>query len=310
MDPRSLRYFQAVAEFGSVSRAAEALRISQPAVSRQVSRLEAELGRSLFVRHGHGVTLTESGRTLLERSQIILRHIEQARSDVRSGNAEMSGIVTIAVPPAAGLFLVPALLERCSVYPNISLKVLAGYSGYIQEWLARGAADLACLHDPSPQRDYRITPLIREEVFLVGRPGTFPFRRPYVRTEDLSRVPMILPSRPNASRRLLDSSISARGLALNIKMEVDDTSIIRALLKKGAGFSLLTQGAFRSEVEHGELAAMPLRPRVHWPLALVVPTRHPRLDLIGPIAALTQATVRELSRSGAWPSDAKHGSRS
>src|SRR5689334_25196858 len=103
MDPRSLRYFQAVAEFGSVSRAAEALRISQPAVSRQVSRLEAELGRSLFVRHGHGVTLTESGRTLLERSQIILRHIEQARSDVRSGNAEMSGIVTIAVPPAAGL---------------------------------------------------------------------------------------------------------------------------------------------------------------------------------------------------------------
>ena len=67
MDTRGLRYFQAVAEFGSYSRGAEFLRISQPAVSRQIRGLELELGRPLFVRHSHGVTLTDAGRTLLER---------------------------------------------------------------------------------------------------------------------------------------------------------------------------------------------------------------------------------------------------
>lgn len=303
MDPRSLRYFQAVAEFASVSRASEALRISQPAVSRQIRRLEEILGVALFVRHGHGVTLTESGRALLERSQVILRQLELAQIEVRSGSIAMSGTITLAVPPAAGLFLVPALVQRCaSRYPNIFLKIVAGYSGYIHEWLQRGIADLACLHDPLPQRDFRIMPLLREEVFLVGKPGTFPFRSGHVRTEQLARVPLILPSRPNASRRMLDSWISARGLALNVKMEVDDSSIVRALLRDGVGFSLLTQGAFRSEVRHKELAALPFRPRVHWPLALVMPTSHPRLALVGPVAHMIRETARELSQSGVWPS--------
>lgn len=304
MDPRSLRYFQSVAEFGSVSRASGALRISQPAVSRQIRRLEETLGVALFVRHGHGVTLTEAGRSLLERSQVILRQLELAQIEVRSGSPTMSGTITLAVPPAAGLFLVPALVQRCATeYPNIFLKVVAGYSGYIHEWLLRGIADLACLHDPLPQRDFKIIPLVREEVFLVGKPNTFPFRGSYVRTEQLVRVPLILPSRPNASRRLLDSWVSARGLSLNIKMEVDDSSIIRALLKNGAGFSLLTQGSFRSEVRHKELAALPFRPRVHWPLALMMPTSHPRLALVGPVAQVIRETARDLSRSGAWPSE-------
>src|ERR1700712_5312583 len=101
MDLRALRYFQAVAEFGGYSRAAEFLRISQPAVSRQIRTLEADLGRALFVRHSHGVSLTDAGRTLLERSQAILRQLEQAREEVRGGAGGPSGMVTLAVPPAA-----------------------------------------------------------------------------------------------------------------------------------------------------------------------------------------------------------------
>jgi LysR family transcriptional regulator, nitrogen assimilation regulatory protein len=86
-------------------------------------------------------------------------------------------------------------------------------------------------------------------------------------------------------------------------MEADDSSIIRALLKNGVGFSLLTQGAFRTEVRHKGLAALPFRPRAHWPLALVMPTSHPRLALVGPVADMILETVRDLSRSGAWPSE-------
>src|ERR1051326_7770155 len=73
LETRALRYFQTVAEFGSYSRGSEFLRISQPAVSRQIRKLEEEFGHALFKRHGHGVSLTDAGRILLERSQVALQ---------------------------------------------------------------------------------------------------------------------------------------------------------------------------------------------------------------------------------------------
>lgn len=302
MEIRSLRYFQAVVEFGSYSRASEFLRISQPAISRQVAHLEEELGQPLFVRTGHGVTPTEAGRVLFERSQAILRQIENAADEVRSTRAEPAGTLSLAVPPAAGHFLVPGLVRRFhAAYPRVFLKVVAGFSGYIHEWLVRGRVDVACLHGPPPQRGFDVVPLIDEEVFLVGRPGTMPFEHPFVGTRDLERVPLVLPSRPNASRRLLDEWLAGSDATLRITMEVDDPSMIRALLKEGLGFSLLSQGAFLAEVARGELEARPFRPAVYWPLALMLSQTRPRTDLVDVLVATIRATVRDLSASGAWP---------
>jgi LysR family nitrogen assimilation transcriptional regulator len=302
MDTRGLRYFQAVAEFGSYSRGAEFLRISQPAVSRQIRALEEELGRALFIRHSHGVNLTDAGRTLLERSQSILRQFEQARDDIRRGVTGPTGMVTLAVPPAAGNFLIPALTKRLmAAYPNVFLKVAAGFSGYIHEWLVRGSVDLACLHDPVPQPGFTIVPLVKEEVFLVGRPNALPDPREHVRTQDLAGLPLILPGRPNASRRLLDGWLSRRGLRLNVLLEADDHLVLRALIKEGVGFSLLTQGAFHSELDHGELQAWPFRPRAYWNLALVAAGDERRTELVGALAALIRETVREQVLNRAWP---------
>jgi LysR family nitrogen assimilation transcriptional regulator len=302
MDTRGLRYFQAVAEFGSYSRGAEFLRISQPAVSRQIRALEEELGRPLFVRHSHGVSLTDAGRTLLERGQTILRQFDQARDDIRTGIAGPSGTVTLAVPPAAGNFLVPPLTKRfAAAYPNVFLKVVAGFSRYIHEWLVRGSVDLACLHDPVPQPGFSVVPLVKEEVFLVGPPGAFDASRDHVRTQDLAGLPLILPGRPNASRRLLDGWLSRRGIRLNVKLEADDHLVIRALMKEGVGFSLLTQGAFLSDLRHGELAAWPFRPRAYWNLALVVAADERRTDMAAALATMVRETVRHQVRGKIWP---------
>lgn len=302
MDARSLRYFQAVAELGNMSRAAEYLRISQPALSRHVRRLEAQLGRALFTRRGHGVSLTEAGHRLSQRAQVILRQLQQAAAEIQDGSEEPSGVLTIAVPPAAGIFLVPALAERFRQrYPHVFLKFVAGYSSYTREWLMRGVVDLACLHDPQPQRGFEIIPLVREEVFLVGRPGVLPKSMKSIRPEDLAVLPLILTSRPNASRRLLDGWAAGRGLSLDVRMEVDDTTLIRALLAKGAGFSLLTRGSFLSELQHGEFIALPLRPRAYWPLALVRSTAEPMSELADKAVEQIRAIVDELTRSGGWP---------
>ena len=98
MDTRALRYFQAVAECGSYSRGSELLRMSQPAISRTIRKLEDDLGSPLFRRHGHGVTLTEAGRVLLERSQTILRQLDHARAEVRSSEAGVAGQISLAMP--------------------------------------------------------------------------------------------------------------------------------------------------------------------------------------------------------------------
>ncbi len=302
MDTRSLRYFQVVAEYGSYSRGADALRISQPAVSRQIHKLEEDVGRKLFRRHGHGVALTEAGRVLLERSQAAFRQLDAARAELRGAVAGPSGAVALAVPPAAGRWLVPPLAEAmATALPGVQLRVLGGFSGTIHDWLVRGRVDLALVHDPLPQKGFRLLPLAEEEVCLVATPGAPGLARGHARPADLVDLPLILPGRPNASRRLLDEWLAESGGAPAPRLEVDDHSVIRALLRSGTGYTLLTRGGFAQEAARGELAGVPFRPRVHWKLTLVSAAQPAQPDLVEPVAALLRRVVREAARSGGWP---------
>ena len=212
-------------------------------------------------------------------------------------------MVSRAVPAAAGTYLVPGLMQRFGTsHPNVSVKVIGGYSGYIHEWLVRGQVDPACWHDPLPQRGFEIVPLVHEPVFVVGRKGSFPAGVRAVRTEELAKLPLILPSRPNASRRLLDGWMAERRLEVNLRMEVDDPSIIRALLRVGYGFSILSRGSFDTELRSGELEARPLRPASSWQLALVLPVHGVRPPAVTALASAIVQAARELTASGAWPS--------
>ena len=302
MDARALRYFQAVFEFGSYSRAAESLRISQPAISRQVDRLEQELGKPLFVRNSLGATPTDAGRLLFERSQPILRQLEDAKAEIKSAAGASTGTIVIALPPGVGHYLLPPLVERYrESFPNTSLKVLSGYSGFIHEALVRGRADVACLHGPLPQKGFKVVPLLEEEVFLVGKRGTLPAGRPHVTTAELIGLPLILPSRLHTSRRILEERAFTLGMMVNAVMEVDDTSLIRTLLRNGLGFSLLSQGAFENEIDRRQLEARPIRPRMWWPLAMMTASGRPRSEPLEALMATIRATVRALIARKDWP---------
>lgn len=305
MELRSLRYFQTVAECGSYSRGAELLRISQPAISRQIGKLEDEMGARLFRRHAHGVSLTDAGAVLLARCHSVLRELDQARTEIRSGVQGPSGSIACAVPPAAAHFLVPALVQQFSArYPNVFLRLAGGFSGHIHEWLVREQVDIACLHDPLPQKGFEITPLVKEEVFLVGRPDVVPSGREHLRIADLMDVPLIVPSRPNASRRLLDNWVARTGVTLNIRAEVDDHLMIRALMRAGFGCSLLTQGAFVGERARGEVVALRFQPRAYWPLAVVRTSLTSRSEILDAFHQTICGVARQLTRSGAWPARA------
>ena len=201
-----------------------------------------------------------------------------------------------------GHYLLPALVERYRAsFPNTSLKILSGYSGFIHEALVRGRADVACLHGPLPQKGFKVVPLLEEEVYLVGKRGTLPARRAHVTTTELLALPLILPSRQHTSRRILEERAFALGMTVNAMMEVDDTSLIRTLLRKGLGFSVLSQGAFENEIDRKELEARPIRPRMSWPLAMMMASGRPRSEPFDALVAAIRTTARKLTSSGEWP---------
>lgn len=301
MDLRTLRYFQVVAQCGSYTRGSELLRISQPAVSRAVRTLEEELGRTLFERRGNGVVLTDAGRILLERSQTILRQVEQTASDVRSGDSGLSGAITIALPPAAGHYIAPALAKRIAAeFPNVSLRFIGGYSGYIHEWLIRGQVDIACLHDPLPQRGFETTPLVSEEVFLVGKRGALRGSNGTVSADELLNVPLCLPGGQNLTRQLLNNWAGHNGIQFQPKVEIDDHMMTRALIQRGECFSLLTRGAFADDLARGDVEAFSISPSIFWTLMLVTCVRAPHSPLVEHCSERLVETVAELRESGVF----------
>ena len=110
MELHQLRYFCAVAEAGSFSRAAEQSHVSQPSLSQQIMKLEDELGARLFDRLGRSVRLTETGQTFLPRARAVLRELEAARGDVVEQKDSIGGSVTIGVIPTVAPYFLPQRL--------------------------------------------------------------------------------------------------------------------------------------------------------------------------------------------------------
>lgn len=146
MDFKQVTYFIAIAEKSSFSGAAAYVRIAQPALSTQIANLEAELGVSLFDRHGRGVTLTPAGQIFLQHAYEIVRRIEAARMAVRDAGTEPTGGITIGLPMSTSTILAIPIIERVRArYPKIELCVVDGMSGDILKWLREGRLDLAVL---------------------------------------------------------------------------------------------------------------------------------------------------------------------
>src|ERR1700719_5375716 len=114
MELQQLRYFCAIAETGSFSRAAQHTHVSQPSLSQQIRKLEDELGARLFDRLGRSVRLTELGRTFLPRARAVLRELESARSDVVERKASISGPVCVGVIPTIAPYFLPPMLAAFS----------------------------------------------------------------------------------------------------------------------------------------------------------------------------------------------------
>ena len=253
MDFRQLRTLVNVAELKSIRLAADRLNIAQSALSRQIRALEEELQVRLFDRNGRGVEPTADGCALVARATVILREIEQARTEMGRG-AALRGEVSFGMPPTVADVLAGPLIERfMCLHPQVKLRVVSGYSGYVLDWLQRGTIDLGILYGARHPVTVRSRPLLVEELFLIrkaGRAGEGP-----TSLAAISAEPLILPSRQHGLRLLLDELAAKEGLELNPVAEADSLPVQIDLVRRGLGATVLPLLPVFQHVESGDLTA-------------------------------------------------------
>lgn len=267
-ETRALRYFVAVAEDKSVTKAAARLRIAQPAVSRQIAQLEEDLGSTLFIRMPRGVELTEAGEILLERCYSVFSTMAQAYRDVTVHSSSPRGTVVIGMPPTPGEFIIPPLLSHVKKnFPEIELRFVEGFSRELEKALIRGDISLAVMHDPPVRSDVLRRELLVESLYLVGPPGSLD-KDEYTLAEAVT-LPLIMPPRPNFLRIIFDRAADEQGLQPNIVQRVDGVWHLKALVRSGHGYTLLTYGGALTEIAAGTLTARPVvEPQISWRLCI------------------------------------------
>ncbi|KZB62596.1 MULTISPECIES: LysR family transcriptional regulator [Thalassospira] len=297
---RALRYFVSVAEEKSFTRAANRLRIAQPALSRQIKRLEEDLKVQLFTRTVRGADLTEAGEILLRRAYLMFNQLQQTHHDITIHSTHLGGVVSVGMPPTPGEFIAPRLLERSkALYPDIELRFVEGFSADLEQKMANNEIGVAVMHDPTPRDDIQITELLVEHLCLVGRSGTL--SKPSYSLKEAASYPLIMPSRPNFLRILVDSYAEKHDVSLNIETRSDGIGHTKSLVRYGHGFTILTYGAIISDVQSGVLEAMPIvDPAITWRLCVAMRMDQGRKRTLSVVEQMIHEIVDDLVAAGIW----------
>jgi LysR family nitrogen assimilation transcriptional regulator len=261
MDLKQLEYFVRVAELGSFTRASIALDIAQPALSRQIRLLEVELRQSLLTRNGRGALPTEAGNLLLKHGRGILHQVEVAREELGAVRGALAGRVSIGLPPSLSrLITVPLTHAFREQLPQARLTLTEGFSVLMHEGLRVGNLDMAVLYNAGHSHEVEMTTLHTEELVLISKrpdPGKTTKagrksgeiraagekkaapKRQNISLAAVADLPLILPSRPNAFRILIEGEMIAMGRTPQVTLEVDGLNAILSLVKEGMGHAVL-----------------------------------------------------------------------
>jgi len=286
MELRQLESLVAIADGGSFSRAAIALNLAQPSLSRQIALLEAELGQRLLVRTGRGVDLTAAGEVFIVHARQMLETARRGRDAMNDLGKEPGGRVTVGMPPRVAMGLsVPLVRSFRERFPRAVITVLEGLSLSLRESLVAGRLDLALMFDPQPSPQLAYETLMREQLLLVAPPKSrLP---PRVALASLSGYPLVLPSAPNAIRGLLDEILGPRGVTLNVLAEVGAVQTVLALVAEGVGCTVLPESALAARPGAERLPHAPLGPpAIRNTLVLATPLARPGTRLTRETAQL------------------------
>lgn len=302
MELRQLRYFVGVSETGSLLKASARLHVAQPALGQQITALEEELGARLFDRSSRGMQLTEAGKLFLPHAQVVLVDVERARMAVRASTAVVCGEVAIGLPTTVSLIATTPILQTCRErLPQVKLKIVEAYSGFLREWLLSGRLDVALLFGDTTDVTLARRPLLEDRLALVTSPrnGPLPNTLPI---EALADWPLVLPGREHGLRRIIDEACAPHGLQLHVVAEIESLPSVKKAVQARVASTILPLGAVAEEVAAGQLCAAAIASPLMARRVICATnlTRPPTLAAAA-VIEMVQEVVREMVTNGAWP---------
>jgi len=254
LDLSALRTFYEVAHRGGFSRAAEALHLSQPAVSRQVQALEAALGFPLFAERRRRLRLSEPGRALFAYAERILRLCAEAEEAMREMGTLSRGRVALAASTTPGGYVLPPLLARFARrYPGIEISLSVASSAEVARRVAAGEADVGVLTGTAAGPDCFLQPLTADELVLVAGPD-HPLAGKAATADALERETLLMREHGSGTAAAVEACVARAQLPLARRLILGCSEAIKRAAAAGMGIAFLSRWVVAGELGRGELA--------------------------------------------------------
>ena len=300
--------FVEVARRKSVSRAAETLFITQPALTARIQGLERDLGAELFVRTSRGMKLTEAGEAFLPYAARALGALTDGRMQVNALERGGAGRLAIGAAPAVSTYVLPPLLKLfAQSHARVSVSVRTGHSEEVLDLVLREQVDVGlvrALH----HRDIVSTPLYEDRLILVVEPAHGFAERRRIRLQEIAGEQLILFDRTSSYHELTNALFRGAGIAPAGVMELDNIDAAKKMVEQGFGVALLPHTSVTDELESGRLAEVRIRDAEPVRRQIVAVRRRDAGAPSGPVAAFLDTLTAgrpELTesprRSGAAP---------
>lgn len=286
---RQLRVFRSVAEGRNFSRAADEVGLTQPAVSRAIGELEAQLGLRLIDRTTREVTLTDAGQSLAARLDRVLDDLDQTLQDVAGLASAHSGKVRVASSPTLSANLMPGCIAACAAEaPGIRFMLLDRIQQDVLDSVRSGEVDFGVVIEPSATDDLHCETILSDAFVLVTPPNHALASRKSVRWSALDGHALVLLDHASGSRRLIDDALARHGAACEVRQQLGHPTTVFRMVEAGLGISVMPALAVPPAGLRG-LVAIPLVPQVQRAIMLI----RRRNRALSPLAERVWALVRE-----------------
>ena len=301
-DLHKWRAFVAIAELGSITRAALHLDQDQSVLSRRINALERECNARLFNRTGRGVHLSEVGERLFPLVRTLLENAERLELEVNGQAREPAGEVTLGLLPSTSHPLIRRLFSRLrQQFPKVHLKILEGSSGQIEEWLTDNRVDIAILYRYGEKCPPGETALAYVDSYLVGAAGDARTQAGAIDFEALDGLPFILPGAPNGLRNALDGLARARKITISPLIEADSLPLMKSIVEHEKMYTVLPLHAVWQEVQEGRLSIAMLRnPSMGRVISMAFARAKGPGRTVTEVARQIEALAREIGAEGVW----------
>lgn len=303
MELRQLRYFVAIVDHGSLSRAALVLHVAQPALTQQLRQLEQELEAQLLHRTAQGVLSTDAGKLFYQHAQAILKQVADAKSAVTQSATRPSGSVTLGLPHSiSGALALPLLMAARKHYPEITLQLTEELTGNLSEQLKSGRVNLAVLFDDGQLTPFACTALAEEELRFICRADAAcaPDGAAITLAQALA-APLILPGLQHGVRPRIESVARTAGLTPGDVIEINSIAILKSAILADMGATILPVAPVLDELERGTMRSYRIHnPAISRTVVLCASKNIPLTNAAAAVSRLAVQVAAELCASGTW----------